>query len=326
MMKRREFITLLGGAAAAWPIAARAQQTGKLPTIGFLGAGSAATWKPWLAAFVQRLHELGWVEGRTITVEHHWAEGRGERFEEITAEFIRLNVAVIVTAGIAVPAAKRATSAIPIVFALSPDPVRSGLVASLARPGGNVTGLSNQSSDLVGKRLELLREVVPGLRRLAIMANGDNPLAVLELGDAQVEARKLGLDATTWKVRGAEDIAPVIDTLKGHADALYVVSDALATTNQVRINTFALSARLATMHANREYIETGGLIAYGANYPDLFRRAGNYVDKILRGAKPADLPIEQPTKFDLVINLRTAKALDLDVPPTLLARADEVIE
>ena len=247
----------------AWPIATRAQQTGKLPTIGFLGAGSAATWKPWLAAFAQRLHELGWVEGRTITVEHHWAEGRGERFAEIVAEFVRLKVDVIVTAGIAVPAAKRATSAIPIVFTLSPDPVRSGLVASLARPGGNVTGLSNQSGDLVGKRLELLCEVVPGLRRLAIMANGDNPLAVLELNDAQAEARKLGLDATTWKVRGAGDIAPVIETLKGHAEALYVVSDAFATTNQVRINTFALSARLATMHANREYIETGGLMPMG---------------------------------------------------------------
>jgi putative ABC transport system substrate-binding protein len=200
------------------------------------------------------------------------------------------------------------------------------LVASLARPGGNVTGLSNQSSDLIGKRLELLREVVPGLRRLAIIANSDNPQALLEAGDAQAEGRKLGLDVTTSKIQRADDIAPAIEALKDRAEALYVVSDALANTNRVRINTFALAARLPTMHANREYIETGGLISYGANYPDLFRRAGDYVAKILRGAKPADLPVEQPAKFDLVINLTTARALGVDVPPMLLARADEVIE
>ena len=324
-MIRREFITLLGGAAALADRGARAAD-GKTADDRFLGCGlgcdlEAVAGCLCAAAARTRLGRGSHNYGRTSLGGGPRRAVRGD-----PAEFIRLNVTVIVTAGIAVPAAKRATSAIPIVFTLSPDPVRSGLVASLARPGGNVTGLSNQSGDLVGKRLELLREVVPGLRRLAIMANGDNPQSVLELGDAQAEARKLGLDATTWKVRGAEDIAPVIETLKGHAEALYVVSDALATTNQVRINTFALSARLATMHANREYIETGGLISYGANYPDLFRRAGNYVDKILRGAKPADLPIEQPTKFDLVINLKTAKALGLEMPPTLIARADEVIE
>jgi ABC-type uncharacterized transport system substrate-binding protein len=323
---RREFITLLGGAVATGSLAARAQQAGKLPTIGFLGSGSPLTWKPWVAAFVQRLVELGWVDGRTIAVEYRWAEGRSERFEEIIAEFVRRTVDVIVVGGIAVPAAKRVTSVIPIVFTLAPDPVGSGLVASLARPGGNVTGLSNQSSDLFGKRLELLREVVPGLRRLAIIANSDNPQTVLETGDAQAEARKLGLEVTTSKIRRADDIAPAIGALEGHAEALYVVSDGLTVTNRVRINTFALAARLPTVHANREYIETGGLISYGANYPDLFRRAGDYVDKILRGAKPADLPVEQPTKFDLVINLTTAKALGLKIPEGFLLRADEVIE
>jgi putative ABC transport system substrate-binding protein len=325
-MRRRDFITLLGGAVATWSLAARAEQAGKRPNIGFLGSGSPLTWKPWVAAFVQRLRELGWVEGRTIAVEYRWAEGRSERFDEITAEFVRLNVDVIVVGGIAVPAAKRATSIIPIVFALAPDPVGSGLVASLSRPGGNVTGLSNLSSDLFGKRIELLREIVPGLRRLAIIANSDNPQTVLETGDAQAEARKLGLDVITSKIRRADDIAPAIGALKGHAEALYVVSDGLMITNRVRINTFALAARLPTVHANREYVETGGLISYGANYADLFRRAGDYVDKILRGAKPADLPVEQPTKFDLVINLTTAKALGLKIPEGFLLRADEVIE
>jgi ABC-type uncharacterized transport system substrate-binding protein len=326
-MRRRSFITtLLCSAAAAWPLTARAQQAGKLPNIEFLGSGSPSTWKPWVAAFVQRLRELGWVDGRTIAVEYRWAEGRSERFEEVAAELVRLKVDVIVVGGIAVPATKRATSVIPIVFTLAPDPVGSGLVASLARPGGNVTGLSNRSSDLFSKRLELLREVVPGLRHLAIIANSDNPQTVLETGDAQAEARKLGLDVITSKIRRADDIAPAIGALKGHAEALYVVSDGLTVTNRVRINTFALAARLPTVHANREYIETGGLISYGANYPDLFRRAAEFVDKILRGTKPADLPVEQPTKFDLALKLWTAKVLGLTIPESFLLRADEVIE
>jgi putative ABC transport system substrate-binding protein len=324
-MRRREFVSLFG-AAAAWPLAARAQRAGKLPTIGFLGVATSSTWKPWVAAFVQRLRELGWVDGQTTAIEYRWADGHSERFDEIMAEFVRLNVDVIVTGGIAVPAAKRATSVIPIVFALAPDPIGSGLVASLARPGGNVTGLSNQSGDLFDKRLEILREIIPGLRRLGIIANRDNPQVALEIGDAQDKARKLGIDITISNIVRADDIAPAIEALKGDADCLYVVSDAFAVTNRVRINTFALAARMPTMHANREYIETGGLISYGTNYPDLFRRAGNYVDKVLRGSKPADLPVEQPTKFDLIINLITAKALGLTVPPTLLARADEVIE
>ena len=291
------------------------------------GRRHAFSQSQWVAAFVQRLRELGWIEGRTVAIEYRWAEGRSERFAEIAAEFVRLKVDVIVTAGTAaVVAAKQATSVIPIVFAAAGDPVGTGLVASLARPGGNVTGLSIQATDLAGKRLELLREVVPGLRRLAIMANVGNPAAVLEMGEVQAAARTLGLEVVTLEIRRAEDIAPAFEALKGRADALYVVGDPLVNTNRVRINTLALAARLPTMYGSREYVEAGGLMSYGANFPDLFRRAADYVDKILRGAKPADIPVEQPTKFDLVINLTTAKALGLDVPPTLLARADEVIE
>jgi ABC-type uncharacterized transport system substrate-binding protein len=324
-MKRREFIGLIGG-AAAWPVVARAQQAAKLPTIGFLGASTPPAMSPWTAAFVQRLRELGWIEGRTVAIEYRWAEGRSERYAEIATELVRLKVDVIVTAGGAVVAVKQATSVIPIVFAVVNDPVGSGLVASLARPGGNVTGLSLQSSDLAGKRLELLREVVPGLRRLAIMADAGYPAAALEMGEVQATARTLGLDVVTFEIRRAEDIAPAFEAFTGRAEALYVVSDPLVGTHRIRNNTLALGARLPTMHGNREHVEAGGLMSYGPNFPDLYRRAADYLDKILRGAKPADLPVEQPTKFDLVINLKTAKALGLGISPTLLARADEVIE
>ena len=326
-MKRREFMTLLGGAVATWPLAARAQQPAQLPTIGFLGASTPAIMGQWVAAFVQRLRELGWIEGRTIAIEYRWAEGRSARANEIAAEFVRLKVDVIVThSAELVVAAKQATSVIPIVFGLAADPVGSGLVASLARPGGNVTGLSVQGTDLAGKRFELLREIVPGLRWLAVIANAGASGAVLEMREAQAAARALGLEVATPEIRRAEDIVPAFEALNGHAQALYVASDPLLYANRVRINTLALGARLPTMHATREYVEAGGLMSYGANYPDLFRRAGDYVDKILRGEKPADLPVEQPTKFDLVVNLITAKVLGLTVPPTVLARADEVIE
>jgi putative ABC transport system substrate-binding protein len=330
-MQRREFIGLLGGAAAAssnlWPLAARAQQPGKLPTIGFMGASTPSTDGPWVAAFVQRLHELGRVEGRTVAIEYRWAEGRTERAAEIAAEFVRLKVDVIVATGAAfVVVAKQATSVIPNVFAVAGDPVGTGLVASLARPGGNVTGLSVQAFDLTGKRLEILREVVPGLRRLAIMANTGNPSAVLQIGEAHAAARTLGLDVVTLEIRRAEDIAPAFDTLKGRAEALYVANEPLVMTYRVRISTLALGARLPTIFGAREHVEAGGLMSYAPNFPDLFRRAGDYVDKILRGAKPGDLPVEQPTKFDFVINLMTAKAIGLTVPSSLLARADEVIE
>ena len=325
MIKRREFITLLGG-AAAWPLAASAQQPGRLPTIGVLGAGTPSAWSPWLAAFAQRLHELGWSEGRTIAIKYRWAEGRTERYAEIAAEFVRLKVDVIVTGGAAVPAVKQATSVIPTVFAVADDAVGTGLVASLARPGGNVTGLSNQQIDLVGKRIELLRELIPGLRRLAIMANTDAPGVGLEMAEAQTVAGRLGLQVVTSAIRRAEDIAPAFEAIEGRADALYVCGDVLTTAYRIRINTLALGLRLPTILPNRDLVETAGLISYGPNLPDMFRRAADLVDKILRGAKPADIPVEQPTQFDLVLNLTTAKALGLTVPPTLLARADEVIE
>ena len=324
---RRELLAALGGAAAAWPLAARAQQSGKLQTIGFMGQSTRSAASEWVAPFVQRLRELGWIEGRTVTIEYRWAEGREERIAQIAAEFVRLKVDIIVTSGTPeVLAAKQATSVIPIVFATAGDPVGNGLIASLARPGGNVTGMSLQSNDTAGKRVELLREVVPSLRRLAILANVGNPFSVLELGEAQAAARALGLEVDTLEIRRPEDIAPAFEALKGRAQALYVCADGLVNANRIRINTLALSVRLPTIHGYRDYVEAGGLMSYGANLPDLFRRSADYVDKILRGAKPADIPVEQPTKFDLVINLTTAKALGLDVPSSLLARADEVIE
>jgi putative tryptophan/tyrosine transport system substrate-binding protein len=327
-VKRREFITLLGGAAAAgWPLAAQAQQAGKLPTIGFLGAVTALAGGQWAAAFVQRLRELSWIENRTVAIEYRWGEGRDERFAEIAAEFIRLKVDVIVT--VSTPptiAAKQATSVIPIIFAVAGDPVATGLVASLAQPGGNVTGLSAQASDTASKRLELLREVVPNLRRLAVLANVASPQALVEIREVQAAAGKLGLAVILSEIRRAEDIAPVFDALKGRADGLYVCADPLMNTNRTRINILAVGARLPTMHSFREYVEAGGLMSYGANVPDLLRRAADFVDKILRGAKPADLPVEQPTKFDLILNLTTAKVLGLTIPEPFLLRADEVIE
>jgi putative tryptophan/tyrosine transport system substrate-binding protein len=325
-MRRREFITLLGG-AAAWPLTARAQQSTKLPTVGFLGAGTLSAWSPWVAAFVQRLRELGWTEGRTVAIEYRWAEGRTERYAEIAAEFVRLKVDVIVTVGSAVATVKQATTAIPIVFAAAADPLGTGLVASLSRPGGNVTGLSMQSTELVTKRCELLRELLPDLRRMAVMGNAGYPAAVLEMRDATAAARSLGLEIDTAELRRSEDISPAFDTFKSRVQALYVCADALVNANLVRINILAVGAHLPTMYPTRSpFVEGGGLMAYGPNNTDLFRRASDYVDKILRGAKPGDIPVEQPTKFELVINLTVAKALGLSVPPALQARADEMIE
>lgn len=271
-MRRREFITLIGGAAAAQallgPLVARALEPDKLPTIGFLGTTSASAWTPWTAAFVDRLRELGWVDGRTVAIEYRWADGRSDRFAEIAAEFVRLKVNVIVTAGtLAAAAVKQATAGIPIVFAAAGDPVGTGLVASLARPGGNVTGLSIQQNDTAGKRLELLRDLVPNLRRLAILANVDNPAPMLEVEDVQAAARTLGLEVILLKIRRAEDIAPAIEALKGRADALYVATDPLVSTNRIQINTLALDARLPTVHGGGEYVEAGGLMSYGANFP-----------------------------------------------------------
>jgi putative ABC transport system substrate-binding protein len=324
-MRRRGFIALLG-CAAAWPVAVRAQP-GKLPTIGFFSPNTASAAGPWTAAFVQRLRALGWIEGRTVAIEYRWGEGRTDRTAEFVAEFVRLKVDVIVThATPNVRAAKQATSVIPIVFALVADPVGSGIVASLARPGGNVTGLSILAPDLASKRLELLREAVPGLHRLAIMADTGLPDTLLEIGEVQAAARTLGIEVTRLDIQRAEEIAPALETLKGQADALYVCAAPLVTTNQNLINALALSARLPTMHGVREYVEAGGLMSYGPNFPDLFRRAADDVNKILRGANPADIPVEQPTKFDLVFNMKTAKALGLTLPDRFLVQADEVIE
>jgi putative tryptophan/tyrosine transport system substrate-binding protein len=326
MIGRREFITLLGGAAAAWPIAARAQQSGKLATIGFLGGATASAWSNWSSAFVQRLRELGWSEGRTVLIEYRWAEGRHERAAEIAAEFVRLKVDVILTSGGVLLAAKQATSTIPIVFAVANDPVGAGFVSSLARPGGNITGLSLQTTDLAAKRLELLREVVPGIHRLGVLANIGNAAAIPEIDEVQAAARILGIDVAMFEMRRAEDITSAFATFRSGTEAIYVCTDPLVLAQRARINTLAVAARLPTIYGPREHVEAGGLMSYGANFPDLFRRAADLVDKILRGTKPGDLPVEQPTKFDLVVNLTTAKALGLEIPPTLLARADEVIE
>jgi putative ABC transport system substrate-binding protein len=324
-MGRREFVALLGGAAAVWPLAARAQQAA--PTIGFLGSGTPAAQGQWAAAFVQRLRERGWIEGQNLAVEYRWAEGSPERASELATEFVRRKVDVIVTyANPMVIATKQATSVIPIVFAVAADPLGTGLVAGLARPGGNVTGLSIQNTDLAGKHLELLRDLIPGLRRLAIMVNVGNSASVLEMRAVHAAARTIGLEVTTLEIRRPEDISYALEELKGHAEALYVCIDTVLFANRVRINTIALGDRLPTMLSNREFVAAGGLMSYGPNFPHLFRRAADLVDKILRGAKPADIPVEQPIKFDLIINLKTAKALGLDVPPALLALADEVIE
>src|SRR5262252_5127001 len=325
-IERRKFLVTLGGAAAAWPFAARAQQAGKLPTIGYLGASTPSFDTQRVGAFVQRLRELGWVESRTVAIEYRWSEGRPERYAEIAAEFVRLKVDIILTVGSAVPIVKQATTTIPIVFAVAIDPVGSGLVASLAKPGGNVTGLSIQANELAGKRVELLREVVPQLRRLAILFNADNTQPVLEMGETQAEARRLGLEIIPLAIRRAEDIASAFLDLKTKADAVYVAVDQLIVANRPRILALAVGERLPTIFSERDFVKAGALMSYGPSYSELFRHSADYVDKILHGTKPGDIPVQQPTKFELVINLSTTKALGLTIPPALLTRADDVIE
>src|SRR6516165_6488360 len=303
---RRKFLATLGG-AAGWPLAARAQQAAKQPLIGMLVPGTRATHGQWFAALVDRLRELGWIEGRTVAFEYRFAEGRTDRAAEIAAEFVRMKVDLIATSAADVTlAAKQVTSAIPIV-ALMSDPIGTGLIASLNRPGGNVTGISVQQDELAGKRVELLREIVPGLRRLAIIAYAGNPPSLVELEQAYAAARSFGLDAVKIEIRGMDDIASGLEPVRGNTEALYVVSHPLINANRIRISTLALSARMATICGFREYVEA--LMSYGPNLPALFRRAGEFVDKILRGTKVAELPVEQPTKWDLAINLTTAKAL-----------------
>jgi putative ABC transport system substrate-binding protein len=322
---RRKFIAaLVGGATAAWPLAARAQQR-KLPILGFLTPGSQAAYGKRVAACLDRLKELGWIEGRTVEIDYRWAET--QRFDEVIADFVQRKVALILTAGTPpVLAAQKATSGIPIVFIGAGDPVGSGLVASLARPGGNTTGLSNLSFDIAGKRVALLRELVPGIRKLAVMARIDNVSAASEMRAAASAARALGIEAVPLEIRQAEDISSSFEFTQERPDALYVAIDSLVTTQARRLNTLATGAKLPTMHGARELVDAGGLMSYGANFPELYRRAADYIDKILRGVKPADIPVEQPTKFDLVVNLTAAKALGLKIPESFLLRADEVIE
>ena len=324
-MERRAFIKIVCGLVGAWPIAAYTQQLGEPRRIGVLGA-DATVWRPWTAAFVARLRELGWIEGNNFTIEYRWAEGNSERASDIAAEFLRQDVDVIVTYGSAVPILKQVTTTIPIVFAVAFDPVRSGLVQNLTRPGGNVTGISIQQPDLVGKRLELLRETIPQLRRLAILADAGYAEPMLEADRVKSTAQALGLEAARLGIWGPQDIAPAFTALGGKADALYVVSDVLIAANRARIIRLALSERLPTILSYDDYVEAGGLMSYGPNFTDMFRRAADMADKILHGTKPGDISIEQPTKFDFAINIKTATALGLTIPTTLLATADELIK
>jgi putative ABC transport system substrate-binding protein len=323
-MQRREFIKIVCGLAGTWPVAAYAQQVGEERRIGVLGS-DATVWSSWTAAFVTRLRELGWITGENIDVDYRWAGGSSQRVSDFTAEFLRRNVDVIVTYGSAAAVVLQVTTTIPIVLAVASDP-SAGLFVSLAGPCGNVTGISIQQSGLIDKRLGLLREVVPHLRRLAIMANAGYAMPALEAEEAKATAQALGLEAAWLKIWGSEDIAPAFEAVRGKADALYAVSDPLIAANRTLITTLALSTRLPTMLSYGDYVAAGGLMSYGPNYANLFRQAADMVDKILRGTKPGDIPVEQPSKFELIINLETAKALGLAIPPSLLAAADEVIQ
>jgi putative ABC transport system substrate-binding protein len=326
-MKRRTFITLLGG-ATAWPLAARAQQVGKLYRIGFLGNSTAALEANLVEPFRDGLRNLGYLEGRNIVIEYRWAEGKYERFPALTAELIALKVDVIVTAG--TPASlsvKQAATSTPLVMVAVGDPVATGLVASLGRPGGNITGLTSIASEMEGKRLELLREAVPKLSHIAVLWNAASPIQVIEERETRAAAEVLGMKMLSLGVRTREEIEDALTTIvRERPGALIVLADRLFLHHRTRIMDFAAQHRLPGVHAYRELVEVGGLMSYGPSYADMHRRAATYVDKILKGAKPADLPVEAPTKFELVINHKAAKALGLEIPPVLLARADEVIE
>jgi ABC-type uncharacterized transport system substrate-binding protein len=326
-MRRRDFIMRVGGVAASWPLAARAQQAGKTYKIGWLNAGSFER-SPALVAFLDALRELGWIEGKTFAFERRYAENRPERLPELAAELVRLNVDVIVGVGTLAPlAAKRATTTIPIVMTAAGDPLGSGLVASLARPGGNVTGMSMMVPDLGGKRLELLKELLPRLARVAVLWNAANPYPARVFKEVQAAGGTLGIEVQSLEVRGPDDFDGAFETVqRQHPDALMTVEDPLTYDYRKRIADFETGQQLPSLHGVREFAAAGGLMSYGPNLADLFRRAAGYVDLILRGANPADLAVQQPTTFELVINLKTAKALTINIPPQLLARADEVIE
>ena len=325
-MRRRNFIALSGG-AAAWPAVAWAQQARHVPIIGYVAPTNPLNPNRNTAAFLQRLRELGWIEGQTIIIESRWAAGRPERLDEIASEFVQLKVNLVVTSSSNDSVVmKRVAPQIPMVFALSSAPVGLGLVASLARPGGNVTGLSLQSTDAAGKRIQLLREIVPQLHQLAVLGNPSSSNVMPEVSEVQSAARTLGIDVTTSEVRQTADVNSAFELLKNRTDAVYIVPDPLVNMNRILIGTLALGARLPMMCGFRELVEAGCLMSYGANLPDLYRRAAEITDRILHGTRPSDIPVEQPTKFDLILNLKTAKGLGLTIPSGLLTIADEVIE
>ena len=327
-MKRREFITLLGGAAAAWPLTARAQQAGKIPRIGFMGNSTAALEANVIGPFRDGLRELGYEEGRNLIIEFRWAEGKYDRFPALIAELLAAKVDVIVTAGTPpTQAIKKATSTVPLVFIAVGDPVGTGIVLSLARPGGNITGVSSIAPDLDGKRLELLREVVPKLAHVAIFLNPANAFHVKSMPQLRVAAQSLDIKLQFLEVDKSVQLDDAFAAIvKKKPDALLILADRVFLHNRKRMMEFATQQRLPSVNAYRELVEAGGLMSYGPSYEDLHRHAAVYVDKILKGAKPADLPVEQPTKFELVINLKTAKALGLTIPTALLVAATEVIE
>jgi putative tryptophan/tyrosine transport system substrate-binding protein len=326
-VRRREFITLVGCAAAGWPLGARAQQAGKTYKIGYLSAGSFER-APALVAFLDALRELGWIEGKTFVFERRYAENRPERLPELAAELVQLNVDVIVGVATLAPlAAKRATTTIPIIMTNAGDPLGTGLVDSLARPGGNVTGMSLMAPDIAGKRLELLKELLPRLARVAVLWNAANPYSALVFKQVQAASGTLGIEIQSLEVRQPDDFDGAFETVRRqHPDAMMTFEDPLTFNHRNRIEDFAVGQQLPSLSGMREFVAAGGLISYGANQADLFHRAAGYVDKILKGAKPADLPVQQPSKFEVVINLKTARALGITIPPSLLVRADEVIE
>jgi putative ABC transport system substrate-binding protein len=326
-MRRREFITLLGGAAVAWPLAARAQQGARMRRIGVLLVGLSPESKE-LQYFRQGLRDAGYSEGRNLVIEWRLANGDYDRVPELVTELVQSKVDVIVLdSTIATEVAKRSTSTIPIVMALVVDPIGSGLVESLAHPGGNITGLSMMTSELNSKRLQLLKDAIPGLTRAGVLWNPDHPFHSKVVEELKVIAPLLSVELTFLGVRAPEQFAPTFsDISRGQAQGLYVVEDPFFFAQRMTLLQLALAARIPTIHELRRFPEEGALMSYGPDVHDLFRRAASYVDRILMGLKPADLPIEQPTKFELVINLKTAKALGLDIPPTLLTFADEVIE
>jgi putative ABC transport system substrate-binding protein len=326
MIRRREFITLLGGAAAC-PLAARAQQP-VLPTVGFLSSLSLASSAHLIAAFRRGIAETGFVEGQNLAVEYRWADGRVAQLGDLAADLVRRQVSVIAAPGVGAMAAKAVTQSVPIVFGVSEDPVKLGLVASLARPGGNLTGINFFVAELVAKRLGLLRELVPMARRVAVLVNPANvQTASATLSEVGPAAHALGLQIQTFNASSSRDIDTAYAALvRERPDALFVAPDALFVNRRVQLATLAARHAVPATYAVREYVEAGGLMSYGTSIADMYRQVGVYTGRVLKGAKPADLPVMQATRFELVINLQTARLLDIEVPPTLLARADEVIE